>query len=294
MIVPDKPERLHWQLPRRRPESRGPGLSEPPPKSPYLKSLYARLPRHRSKRRGLALALKSLYAQLPRRRSRGRGLALAQRLLLAGGIILCGYAIVSHFEARAYNLRQLQELDEVIAARRAAESAAALVGGEESFRGARERARVAPLRSGLVGRIDVARLGISAAIMEGIDPSTLRGAVGHIPGTALPGDLLGNVGLAAHRDGLFSPLHGVEAGDRIRIQTPEGTHDYVVSGTTIVDPHETWVLDPAPRRHLTLVTCHPFNYFGPAPQRFVVHATAASAVAAEPGVATPPASSSER
>jgi sortase A len=269
MIVPDKPERHHWQLPRRRPESRGPGLSEPPPKSPYLKSLYA---------------------QLPQRRSKGRGLALAQRLLLAAGILLCGYAVVSYFEAQAYNRQQLQALDEVIAARRAAESAAALVGGEESFRGA----RVAPLRSGLVGRIDVARLGISAAIMEGIDPSTLRGAVGHIPGTALPGDLLGNVGLAAHRDGLFSALHGVEAGDRIRIQTPEGTHDYVVSGTTIVDPDETWVLDPAPRRHLTLVTCHPFNYFGPAPQRFVVHATAASAVAAEPGVATPPASSSER
>jgi sortase A len=144
----------------------------------------------------------------------------------------------------------------------------------------------------LVGRIDVARLGIAAVIMEGIDPSTLRGAVGHIPGTALPGDLLGNVGLAAHRDGLFGALHGVEAGDRIRIQTPEGTHDYVVTGTTIVDPHETWVLDPAPRRHLTLVTCHPFNYFGPAPQRFVVHATAASAVTnlARPWAAIPPAS----
>jgi sortase (surface protein transpeptidase) len=32
------------------------------------------------------------------------------------------------------------------------------------------------------------------------------------------------------------------------------------------------VLNPTPEPHLTLVTCFPFYYVGPAPMRFVVHA----------------------
>ena len=41
---------------------------------------------------------------------------------------------------------------------------------------------------GLVGRIEVPRLQLSALAREGVDTRTLRGAVGHIPGTALPGE----------------------------------------------------------------------------------------------------------
>ena len=46
--------------------------------------------------------------------------------------------------------------------------------------------------------------------------------------------------------------------------------------TLIVRPDETWVLDPTPARTLTLITCYPFSYVGPAPSRFVVRATAAT------------------
>ena len=40
---------------------------------------------------------------------------------------------------------------------------------------------------GLIGRIDIASLGLSAVLMEGTTGATLRRAVGHISGTALPG-----------------------------------------------------------------------------------------------------------
>ena len=47
--------------------------------------------------------------------------------------------------------------------------------------------------TGLIGRIEIARLGLSVMVIEGDDGKTLRRAAGHVPGTALPGQL-GNVG----------------------------------------------------------------------------------------------------
>jgi sortase A len=40
----------------------------------------------------------------------------------------------------------------------------------------------------------------------------------------------------------------------------------------VVEPDELWVLDPSPAAALTLITCYPFDFVGPAPRRFVVHA----------------------
>jgi len=43
-------------------------------------------------------------------------------------------------------------------------------------------------------------------------------------------------------------------------------------GFGVVEPRETWVLKDTGDAILTLVTCYPFNYVGPAPQRFIVRA----------------------
>jgi sortase A len=51
----------------------------------------------------------------------------------------------------------------------------------------------------LLGRIDIPRLKIGVAILEGTSSQTLRLGVGHIEGTALPGEP-GNMGIAGHRD----------------------------------------------------------------------------------------------
>src|SRR5439155_13139407 len=47
--------------------------------------------------------------------------------------------------------------------------------------------------------MEIPKIGLSVMIADGIDKTTLRRAVGHVPGTALPGET-GNAGLAAHRD----------------------------------------------------------------------------------------------
>jgi sortase (surface protein transpeptidase) len=71
---------------------------------------------------------------------------------------------------------------------------------------------------GLIGRIEIPRLLLSAVVVEGVDKTTLRRAVGHIPGTALPGHP-GNVGLAGHRDTFFRPLKDLKIKDEIQLST---------------------------------------------------------------------------
>jgi len=99
----------------------------------------------------------------------------------------------------------------------------------------------------------------------------LRRAVGHLPGTALPGEP-GNVVLAGHRDPFFRPLKDVRPGDAVELTTPQGRFEYTVEDTQVVEPGRTDLLDPAGRARLTLVTCYPFYLVGNAPDRFVVRA----------------------
>jgi hypothetical protein len=84
--------------------------------------------------------------------------------------------------------------------------------------------------------------------------------------------MAGTVGLAAHRDSYFRPLKHVRAGDELFVTTPLGRIRYVVRETWIVEPDDTWVLEPTRHESVTLVTCYPFRYIGLAPQRFVVRA----------------------
>ena len=136
------------------------------------------------------------------------------------------------------------------------------------------RRAAAPLavpRDGLIGRLVIPRLGLGAMVREGAGERTLALALGHIPGTALPGQN-GNVGVAGHRDTLFRSLHSIEKNDRIEFQTLAGNYDYQVESVQVVKPEDVAVLAPGPYPELTLVTCYPFYYVGAAPDRFIVKA----------------------
>lgn len=131
-----------------------------------------------------------------------------------------------------------------------------------------------------IGRLDVPRLGLSAAARDGVDERTLDLAVGHVPGTALPGDP-GNAAFAAHRDTFFRPLRRVQTGDVVSVSTPRGTYRYLVTSTRVVNPDDVSVLDATREPTLTLVTCYPFTYIGSAPYRFVVRAALLPAAASQ-------------
>ncbi len=124
---------------------------------------------------------------------------------------------------------------------------------------------------GLEARLEIPRLALSVLVSEGTSALTLRRAVGHIEGTAIPGTI-GNIGLAGHRDTFFWPLRNIRLQDVIMLTTDEGMFEYRVVSKRIVPPTEVSVLAPDAGQVLTLVTCHPFYFVGMAPNRFIVRA----------------------
>jgi len=128
----------------------------------------------------------------------------------------------------------------------------------------------------LLGKLEIPRLRLSVMMMEGVAEKTLRLGGGHIPGTAYPG-APGNTGFAAHRDTFFRKLRNVRKDDLIQFTTRSHTLSYRVASTAVVNPTDTTVLRPTSSESITLVTCFPFYYIGPAPKRFVVHAVRARA-----------------
>jgi len=193
-----------------------------------------------------------------------RILRWAQYLLFAGGIAVLAYCGFVLMDAWMFQNRERHRLERLLHDR------------QEANRGAHKTASLAGnpppvVIDGLIGRMEIPRLGLSAIVMEGTDKITLRRAVGHIAGTALPGHA-GNVGIAGHRDTFFRPLRNIQRNDTITLTTLLGEYRYRVVSTRVVDPHDVAVLDPSADEVLTLVTCYPFYFIGSAPERFIVRA----------------------
>jgi sortase A len=121
------------------------------------------------------------------------------------------------------------------------------------------------------GILRIPSIDLEVAVLPAATKAMLDVGAGLIEGTSLP-VVGGNTGIAAHRDGFFRALRHVELGDRIHLDTVNGRFEYVVSETAIVAPTAVEVLAEQSHPVLTLVTCYPFYFVGPAPQRFVVHA----------------------
>jgi sortase A len=185
-----------------------------------------------------------------------------ERLLFA----VAAAAFVWYAAARIDASREQAALSHELESSRATLSVAAAAAGPRAA-----TPKASPSPRSLVGRIEVPRLRLSALAREGVDTRTLRGSAGHVPGSALPGEA-GNAAFAAHRDTFFLPLRNIRKGDAITVTSPGGDFHYVVSGTRVVDPEDVSVLRATPEPTLTLVTCYPFDYFGSAPQRFIVSA----------------------
>jgi sortase A len=193
--------------------------------------------------------------------STNRFLQWSRDFFLIVGFLLLGYSGLVLLDAKVYQVFQARRLQQELSNIRAEP---ANTGDDGSL-----PANPAPAEP--MGRIEIPRIGIAVVIMEGVDVETLRRAVGHIPGTALPGQR-GNVGLAAHRDTFFRPLRNIQHDDVITLTTLYGTYRYLVDSTQIVEPEDIHVLDDTGGAILTLVTCYPFYYVGSAPQRFIVRA----------------------
>lgn len=214
-----------------------------------------------------------------------------ERALCAVGLICLGAALVIAAEGYVYQLLGRWQLDR-------AQTAAGADSGEIPTLEARPATfasddsqaqsaiptalKVAPGTP--VGRISIPDVGVDAVILEGVDGKTLRRGAGRFPHSAMPGTG-GNVALAAHRDTFFRGLRDIREGHRMTVTTADGREVvYRVESTEVVEPTRVDVVDDVGREALTLVTCYPFSYVGPAPQRFVVrgYPEAPSSAAARP------------
>jgi sortase A len=193
-----------------------------------------------------------------------RALRKAERGLYVVAVLTLGFCAWTLLDAARYERVQEARLEELLTRRPA-------VPGPRPARAAAPAARAEARASGLVGRLELPRVGLDAIVAEGTGARTLRRAVGHVRGSALPGES-GNVVLAAHRDRHFRPLKDVREGDVVWLTTPDGRFEYRVEFSTVVDPEDEELVQDAPEPVLTLVTCYPFYYVGDAPQRFLVRA----------------------
>ncbi|HEX3082919.1 MAG TPA: class D sortase [Pyrinomonadaceae bacterium] len=118
----------------------------------------------------------------------------------------------------------------------------------------------------------IPRIHLEVPVLGGTDEITLNRGVGQIAGTAAPGEK-GNIGIAGHRDGFFRNLKDIGRGDLIELQTTSSSATYVVNRILITGADDASVLRSSDEQLLTLVTCYPFHFIGPAPRRFVVQAS---------------------
>ena len=177
--------------------------------------------------------------------------------LLGLAAAMLGYSGYIWFSTKAFQARSVQELETLSSSHR-------------------PETQAVPVEGALLGRILIPRVGVEAVILEGTSEATLQRAVGHVPGTALPGHG-GNVALAGHRDTFFRPLRRIVRGDEALVTTPTQSSVYRIEETRILDPGDVEVLRPTRADTLTLITCYPFYYIGSAPKRFLVRAVRVTA-----------------
>jgi LPXTG-site transpeptidase (sortase) family protein len=205
-------------------------------------------------------------------------LAGLQSISYATGAVAFLYVGFVLFDARFYQAQQSRALENALKNRGQGQPVDS-VEGHSSLPSAPPFTSSRPLflnrsatrASAPLGRIAIGAIGLDVIILEGTDDQTLRRGVGHIPGTSLPGQQ-GNIAIAGHRDTFFKGLRKIRKGDEITLTTLSGLHRYLVDFTDIVAPNNVAVLNESKEPILTLVTCYPFYYVGPSPQRFIVRA----------------------
>ena len=122
------------------------------------------------------------------------------------------------------------------------------------------RERVPPVPTGdAAAVIEIPRIRLEKAVVEGTTVAALKKGPGHIIGTPLPGQP-GNSAISGHRTTYGAPfarLDELRPGDEIVVTTRQGRFTYRMSASQVVKPTDNWVLDPTDDNRLTLTTCHP-------------------------------------
>jgi sortase A len=184
---------------------------------------------------------------------------LGAALLAAGAMLVLyvGYRYVSG----AYERDAARTAWAALEARNAVASASAL---------AASTAHTTYTPGELVGRLLIPVVRLDEVIAEGVGDDELDAGPGHLPGSASPGES-GNAVISAHRDRHFHSLGRVGIGDTVITETRTLRTMWVITGRKIVGRYQP-SLFPSSEPELTLTTCWPIRYVGPAPDRLILTA----------------------
>lgn len=109
-------------------------------------------------------------------------------------------------------------------------------------------------------RIAIPSIAVDAPIVDGVTWEDLKKGVGHLPGSANPGER-GNMYLAAHNDifgEIFRYLDKLELGDEFFVYSGDQSHRYVVTSKRVIEPTDVSVMYPTTEPIATLQTCYPY------------------------------------
>ena len=121
----------------------------------------------------------------------------------------------------------------------------------------------------MLTRVIVKKIGLDAIVVEGASRKQLSEGPGHMKETTMPGEV-GNAVITGHRDTFFRHIYELNKGDEIVVRRAGQVFRFEVTGKKIVYPEDVSVIRPTADAQLTLITCYPTYYIGPAPKRLVV------------------------
>lgn len=186
------------------------------------------------------------------------------RLLVISGLLLLGFVAYTLVGTNYYEAQDQRGLRQFAPKPQPAEAAAPAQGGPPAPR--------LPEAGKAVAVIQIPKIGVDKAIVEGVKVNDLKKGPGHYPHAPLPGQP-GNAAIAGHRTTYGAPFFRVgelAPGDEIFTTTAQGQFTYRVDRVFPVKPTQVEVVAPTEINILTLTTCHPkFS----AAQRLVVQAT---------------------
>ena len=182
--------------------------------------------------------------------------ALSLILVLTGIVLLSyvGYSYFSMYHEQRRLARQWEEQQQQAPASSADSSATPVTAQDDGLT-----------------RVSIPKISLDAIIVEGTSHKQLKLGPGHLKNTPTPGEM-GNSVISAHRDTFFRHIYELNKGDDIIVKRRGRTFTYQVTSKKIVEADDTSVLAPSTDARLTLITCYPIYYIGPAPKRLVVTA----------------------
>ncbi|KZR58647.1 class D sortase [Pseudobacillus badius] len=180
----------------------------------------------------------------------------ASLLLILIGLVFTAVSLFQFYQHSASAKDSLQKAEQLVA---------------EEEHSVNERAQFAPKENEEIGVLRIPKIEGVLPIVEGTADEMLKKGVGHFSSTVFPGDKE-QILLSGHRDTVFRDFGQLEKGDRFIIDMPYGTFEYEMREAKIVEADDTTVIAPQGEEVLTLSTCYPFGYIGPAPDRYVIYA----------------------